>query len=207
MAQYEGAIDHFARKGMIDPRRVGIVGWSRTTFYIDYTLTHSTRWFAAAATADGSDNGYFQYLALSNYRPEYDLEFESMNGGLPFGAGLRHWLSRAPGFNLNKVSTPIRITAMRSLSVLLGWEWYAGLSRLGKPAEFVLLPDGEHMLTKPRERLLLQQSTVDWFDFWLNGRENLDHENAEQYRRWERLCEMQRIQNPDRRILCVSRER
>jgi hypothetical protein len=31
---------------------------------------------------------------------------------------------------------------------------------------------------------------VDWFDFWLNGREDPDLKKAEQYERWRKLREL-----------------
>ena len=41
MAAYEGAIDYLDEKGMIDRARVGILGFSRTVWKVEYTLTHS----------------------------------------------------------------------------------------------------------------------------------------------------------------------
>ena len=41
MAVYDSAIDFMDRKGLIDPSRIGIIGFSRTYFYVTYTLTHS----------------------------------------------------------------------------------------------------------------------------------------------------------------------
>jgi hypothetical protein len=61
MASYEGAIDDLDRRGLIDRDRVGITGFSRTYWYVTYTLTHSKHHFAAAALADGVDYSYFQY--------------------------------------------------------------------------------------------------------------------------------------------------
>ena len=66
MAAYEGAIDYLDRRGLIDRNRVGITGFSRTYWYVTYTLTHSKHHFAAAALADGVDYSYFQYMAFSN---------------------------------------------------------------------------------------------------------------------------------------------
>jgi hypothetical protein len=57
------------------------------------------------------------------------------------------------------------------------------------------LPDGQHILQKPLERLASQQGTVDWFRFWLEGEEDPDPAKAEQYRRWRELRALQQARN------------
>jgi len=191
MSGVEGAIQYLDSIGMIDPARVGIVGFSRTCFYVQYTLTHSTFRFAGALIADGIDGGYFQYLAYSNANPELASEFESINGGQPFGEGLSAWRKSSPGFRLNRVNIPIRLEAHSRTTLLGEWEWFSGLSRMGKPVELIYLPDGTHILEKPWERMVSQQGSVDWFCFWLKGEEDPDPAKAEQYKRWRKLRALQ----------------
>jgi len=195
-AAYEGAIDYLDSIGLIDRNRVGITGFSRTCFYVKYTLTHSKYAFAAAVVADGIDAGYLQYMALANANAELALEFEKMNGGLPFADGMATWLRLSPSFGLEKVHTPLRIQAIQPTSVLGEWEWFAGLTRLGEPVDMVYLPEGTHILEKPWERLVSQQGDVDWFCFWLNGEEYPDPAKASQYARWRGLRE-QRFRNEE----------
>jgi hypothetical protein len=182
MAAYESAIDHLDRKGLIDGNRVGIIGFSRSCWYVTYTLTHSKYPFAAAAIADGVDYGYFQYMGFSA-----SGSFESVNGAPPFGKGLRLWLERSPAFLMDKIKTPLRIQTLYPASLLSEWDWYTGLSRLGKPVELIYLPEGSHILEKPWERMTSQQGDVDWFCFWLKGEEDPDPAKAEQYERWREL--------------------
>jgi len=49
---FEAVVAEFAEKGLIDPARVGLIGFSRNGYYVEYTLTHSNVPFAAAVTAD-----------------------------------------------------------------------------------------------------------------------------------------------------------
>jgi hypothetical protein len=44
-----------------------------------------------------------------------------------------------------------------------------------------------HILVKPHERYISQQSAVDWYDFWLNGHEDPDPAKRDQYTRWREL--------------------
>jgi Prolyl oligopeptidase family len=193
VASYEGAIGHLDAIGIIDRARVGIVGFSWTCLTVKYALTHSKYHFAAAVVSDGIDAGYFQYIAFANANPSYVTESDLLNGARPFGQGLSSWLERSPSFSLNRVTTPVLIEAVEGRSTLLTeWEWFSGLSRLGKPVDMLYLSDGAHSLVKPREQFVSQQATVDWFRFWLKGEEDPDPTKAEQYKRWRELRELQK---------------
>jgi hypothetical protein len=184
MLSFEGAIDYLDRRGLIDLNRVGIVGFSRTACFVGYTLTHSKRRFAAAILVDGISCGYFEEMAL----PGEAWDIDSINGGAsPFGSGLKVWMKNSPGFNLDKVEPPVRLVALGSGSVLSGWEWYAGLTMQRKPVDFVLVPGANHIGVKPSEREWSQQGIVDWFSFWLEGKEDLQPAKRNQYIRWREL--------------------
>ena len=130
IAVYEGGIDYLDGLRLIDPARVGIVGFSRSGMFVQFALTHSKYHFAAATLANISDAGYFRYLAFLNLGSSFVTDSEGINGGVPFGDGLASWIRNSPGFNLDKVTTPIRIEANDSMSLFFEWEWFAGLSRL-----------------------------------------------------------------------------
>jgi dipeptidyl aminopeptidase/acylaminoacyl peptidase len=181
---YEAAIDALDKRGVIDRDRVGIMGFSRTVCFVADALTHTQYHFAAALLVDGIDCGYFEYLILGG-QPDLD----NLNGGsAPFGPNLKAWFKEAPGFNLDKVHTPVRLEAHgASAGVLQLWEWYSGLSRLAKPVDYIYLPDAPHLLVKPWEREASQQGAVDWFCFWLKGEEDPATEKQDQYQRWRKL--------------------
>jgi hypothetical protein len=76
---------------------------------------------------------------------------------------------------------------------LLGWQSFSGLTLLKKPVDFVWLPDGQHLLVKPWERMTSQQGNVDWFLFWLKGAEDPNPNKKKQYLRWRALRDMRDI--------------
>lgn len=193
VSTFEGAIDYLDQKQLIDRNRVGIIGFSRTCLFVKYALTHSQYRFAAASVTDGGDAGYFQYIALLGAFPSLAQDFEGVNTGLPFGDGLKSWMSRSPSFAIraDNMRTPLRIMALNPLSILSEWEWFAALSRLGKPVEMIAIPDGDHILQRPRDRMVSQQGNVDWFAFWLKAEEDPDPAKAEQYKRWRELRKLQ----------------
>jgi len=186
MASYEGAINELDRRGWIDPTRVGIIGFSRTVYHVGYALTHSRYHFRAATRADGMDGGYFQYILATYLSPDSYL----VNGGRPSRENLSSWFASAPGFNIERVETPIRIETY-GRNFLSAWEWYRRLAEQKKPVELILLPDATHVLMKPWERLTSQQGNVDWYVFWLKGEEDPDPAKKDQYVRWRELRKLQ----------------
>jgi len=100
---------------------------------------------------------------------------------------LPSWLDRAPGFNIERVETPVRIEGYGNFAYLAAWEWYRRLTEQKKPVELIFLPDGTHLLVKPWERLTSQEGNVDWFVFWLKGEETSDEDKKPEFERWRRL--------------------
>jgi hypothetical protein len=71
------------------------------------------------------------------------------------------------------------------------WQPYAGLHYLKKPVDLIMLNTDEHVLTNPAVRMSSQGGSVDWFRFWLKGKENPDPAKAKQYSRWRELRKLQ----------------
>lgn len=185
VAFFESAIDELDRRGLIDPHRVGLTGFSRTVYHVLYMLTHSDHPIAAAVAADGV---HFSYVDCVFYMQGSGSSIcEKENGGLPYGATLTNW-HKNPAFSLDKVRAPL---LLQSIMAPLGeWEILAGLRWLNKPVEMLnFYPEGDHVLVRPQQRLLSQGSVVDWYCFWLKGEQDPDPAKAEQYRRWRKLRE------------------
>ena len=124
---YTDAIDLLDKKGMIDRNRVGIVGFSRTVCFVAYTLTHSRFRFAAASLVDGIGCGYFDEMVF----PNISWDNDALNGGsAPFGEGLKRWMENSPGFNLDKIDTPVRLVALDGRRAVMGDLWNGTLAFL-----------------------------------------------------------------------------
>jgi len=176
----EGAIDYLDGRALIDRRRVGLFGWSRSGWYTNSMLTHSAYPIAAAMTLDSNDFGWWTYMAWGGHRA-----FEQNLEAAPFGTDIEHWLEQAPSFNLDRVRTPL---LMWNVSTVDGrWDMYAGLRRLRQPVEYWVFPDAVHDLMRVPQRLTATELMVDWFDFWLNGHEGSTASRSRQYERWREL--------------------
>jgi hypothetical protein len=188
MAAYESAVDWLVGRGIIDPARIGIVGFSRSGWYVEYTIVFSRLHWTAAIVSDNMEPNYGQYLFNGYMRSELNLDI----GAAPFGEGLLTWLQRSPGFNLERVRTPLRLETAQGgvIGAISQWQTFTMLRELHRPVELAVLPRSEeaiHPLQMPTQRYASQQATVDWFDFWLNGRERQSSETRDQYERWRRL--------------------
>jgi len=186
---FESAIAQLNAMGLIDPKKVGVIGFSRTCYYVEGALIKDPQLFTAASITDGVDESYMQYMLFGMEQPQ--PEQEQMYGTTPFGQGLMAWVKNAPSFQLDRVHTPLLIGTIGPESILEEWEIYASLRMQKKPVDLLYIPDGQHILQKPLDRLASQQSNVDWFRFWLQGYEDPDSTKAAQYRRWEALRKLQ----------------
>jgi dipeptidyl aminopeptidase/acylaminoacyl peptidase len=202
IAGYESAVERLAADGLIDSEKVGIIGFSRTCYYVESALIKDPKLFVAATIADGVDESYMNYLLFGAGR-SHD-EGEQIYGSTPFGDGLKIWIEHAPGFHLDRIETPLRIEAIGPASILQEWEIYASLVKQEKTVDLIYLPDGQHILQKPLERLASQQGNVDWFRFWLKSEEDSDPRKVEQYIRWKRLRDQHSTKNVQERPFRVQ---
>jgi hypothetical protein len=182
----ESAANKLVSDGLVDPERIGIIGFSRSCFYVMETLTAGSLHLKAASITDGVLADYLQYMLF-----DVGSEFDPLIGARPFGEGLQKWLKRSPGFNLDKMTAPLLVVGEGPGSLLSMWQPYAGLHDLKKPVDLMMLNTDEHVLTNPAVRMASQGGSVDWFRFWLKDEEDSDPAKAEQYKRWRELRKMQ----------------
>ena len=112
VAGYESAVNQLVSEGKVDPERIGIVGFSRSCYWVMEALIASSIHFKAALVTDGWMMTYFEYIAFIDYSQNgVPRQFDTVIGASPFGEDLRYWLKRSPGFNLDKVTAPLLVAA------------------------------------------------------------------------------------------------
>lgn len=184
----ESAVDHLSEDRLVDPSRIGIEGFSRTSWYVEKALEHSPYRYKAALLIDGVDMSYVQNVLFAPGAKEFTSEADGANGAKPFGTGLSKWIENAAGFNLDKITAAVQLEAIgKTYSILGEWETYSILRQQGKPVDLIDIPDGQHVLQKPKNRYESQQGAVDWFRFWLQGYERKDPEAKDENDRWRQL--------------------
>jgi hypothetical protein len=200
---YKTAIQFLVDKGIVDRKKIGIHGWSRTGLYVEQAMVFDSDLFAAASVADGNEvSTYFSILKYGYPFPGMN-DSENLIGASLWGdTNANLWANRDPTFHLDRVTAPLLIQRYDNF---FGWlDVFALLRRQNRPVELMDFPDGRHSLAKPTQKFAAQSAVVDWFDFWLNGREDPDSAKVDQYARWERLCRMQAIENLEHSSLCVK---
>jgi hypothetical protein len=194
---FEALSKQLASSGLADENKIGLAGFSQNGYWVEYTLAHSAFPFAAAIAGDNYEPSYFQ-SALGNWR-QTDVEF---NGGPAFGAGLQEWLAHAPGFNAEHIHTPLLITGQSGglLMIISEWEIYSRMRHLNKPAQIYMMPQADkhpsHTPQNPEQIIAIQETALDWFEFWLTGHEDPSPRKHEQYARWHRLITSNAVPNP-----------
>ncbi len=186
--------------GLVDKKRIGIIGFSRTGWYTEFALAHSTIHYRAATVADN-----VQY-SLGEYWLRHDTEtideFNNLYGGPPYGASAKNWLDYSVSFNLDKIHTPLLMEEMGHgepyedpnavpTDLASAFEVFTGLNVLGRPVELFYYPNEEHAPDHPLARLATLQRNVDWYQFWLQGYERPNPQDKSQYARWRKLREKQ----------------
>lgn len=188
---YRSGIEYLHDAKIIDRERVGLIGWSRTSYYVKHAISNAPQLFKAAVGVDGVDYGYSQYLMTLDWaeRP-FPQQYVAKYGNDPWSS-FDAWNNQAPGFNVDKVTAPFLTEANSGLQyVLWEWEFYAGLRRLRKPSELVVYPGGSHSLFIPSHRKKSTEGSLDWLDFWINDVVDPAPQKTRQYSRWQEMRDM-----------------
>jgi len=183
MAMVESAVDLLSDRGLVDKTKVGIGGFSRTSWLSSFTITHSTYSFVAASLADSALYSYGQYYKYNSLRAIQGAE--SQIGGPPYGPTFDDWVNYASPFHADRVHAAVLMEF--SPPIEDAYEFFVALARQEKPVELYYYPRGAHPLDTPQERLSSLQRNVDWFRFWMQGYDRPDASDPDQYRRWRAM--------------------
>ena len=181
----DAALDTVTQMGIADPRRAGIIGWSYGSEITNETLTHSHRWSAASASSGGANN-HGEYWITGEPFQHY---LEGTMGGSPYGSYDKRYDDLSTALRAHKVTTPLLIESSPG-EMLFSLEFYTALRRQNKPVDFVIYPDEGHIYSQPAHRIASMQSNLDWFLFWLQGKEDPQPDKQDQYRRWKALAKL-----------------
>jgi dipeptidyl aminopeptidase/acylaminoacyl peptidase len=154
----ESAIAALDREALIDTRRMGIAGFSRAAVHVDELLINGSLKFAAAVQLDGGGSSYMY------------------GGGRPYTDD-----------ELKRISTPLLYEAHGVWAVEHAAGMHDRLEAWGRPNEILYLATAPHELILPQHRMTSLQTSLDWWEFWLMGREDQTPEKRDMYAHWHRL--------------------
>lgn len=175
------AIDRLAGAGTIDPERVGIGGLSFGSQVALWALRKSKR-FAAATLASGQFEPHFYWTyALPGSGIPATLE-DYWQAGDP-DVDRAGWDRLSAATDVAALDTPILMQLPESEARLVV-EFHTRLKRAGKPADLYVFADEPHIKTQPVHQFAANSRNLDWYRFWLTGREDEMPSKAKQYARW-----------------------
>jgi hypothetical protein len=64
---------------------------------------------------------------------------------------------------------------------------FTALQESGKPVEMYVFPDEYHIKSQPQHRFNIYRRNVQWMQFWLQGVEDSNPVDPQQYDRWRKL--------------------
>jgi hypothetical protein len=187
---WKTAIAELSRMGLVDSRRVGVIGWSRTGYHVLSALAAYPGLFAAAIISDSIQFDYTQYVFAPG-DPNFLQEMNKVTRGPPFRQSLLDWMSQQPLYQIRQQPAAVRIESIGDSYWSVMWETYFVLRSRGLPVELTHFPLGEHSLQRPSERIASQGGSVEWFCFWLQNRQLHRFVDDKTYERWSRLKAIQ----------------
>lgn len=162
-------VDDLIAKGIADPDRLGIAGWSYGGYMAEWAITQTTR-FKAAVTGAGMSDLISEYGTEKN--PEYDEWFWGVPYEKPEG-----FLNGSPFLYAKNAKTPTLILHGESDVVDppgQSQELYRGLKRYNVPAEYVLYPREPHGFQEARHYVDVHKRVIEWFGQYLKGEKPKD---------------------------------
>lgn len=175
----DSILDGLDRRGFIDPARVGLTGLSDGAETVQYALIHSGRFAAAAASSTyWSPSVYF--FAPTPWRKQIEVQF-----GRPY-TSLERWRGISLSLNADTIDTPL-LLQVSDQELTHTMEDYTALKAAGKPVEMFVFPDGYHIKWMPSQKHAVFRRSVQWMKFWLQGEEEGDPVDPEQYSRWRAM--------------------
>ncbi|HET6553125.1 MAG TPA: S9 family peptidase [Dyella sp.] len=156
-------VDQLVQRGIADPDRLGVGGWSYGAILTDEIIARDTR-FKAAISGAGTGNAYGMY-GDDEYAREYELEL-----GTPWANRAAWDRASYPFLHADRIRTPTLFQCgERDFNVpCIGAEqMYQALRSLGITTGLVMYPGQHHGLTVPsylRDRL---ERNLAWYDRFL----------------------------------------
>ena len=165
LVDLERGVDALIARGLVDPDRLGVLGWSNGAILTSALAARTTRFKAAAAGAGGAE--WVADWGTCEFGDEFDRYYF---GKSPL-EDPQLYLKLAPLYQFDKVRTPMLLfhgQDDRTVPVHDSWTQYRALQQLGKAdVRLVLFPGEKHRLEKLAHQRRKLTEELAWFDKYL----------------------------------------
>ena len=156
-------VDYLIGKGIVDSTRMGSMGWSQGGYISAFLTTHTDR-FKAISVGAGISN-WMTYYVNTDITPFTRQYLHATPWDDP-----EIYAKTSPITTIKKAKTPTLIqqgSNDQRVPVPDSFELYRGLQDQGVPSRLVLYTGFGHGINKPKSLRALQQSNLDWFNFYI----------------------------------------
>lgn len=160
-------IDELIARGIADPEKLGLMGWSAGGHFSNWGLVSTDR-FKAISTGAGAVNWISMY-AQTDVQVPREFYFR----GRPY-ENWDHYVEVSPIRYITRAKTPTLIHVGENdprVPRPQSEELHMALKKLGVPTEFIIYPNMPHGLTNPRYQLVKMVAEFQWFEKWIKGKE------------------------------------
>jgi dipeptidyl aminopeptidase/acylaminoacyl peptidase len=162
-------VDAMVARGVADPERLGVMGWSYGGYMTSWIITQ-TRRFKAASVGAGVTNliSFTGTADIPSFIPDY------FGGDFWQQGGTDLWRAHSAMFHVENVSTPTLVQhgeADLRVPISQGYELYGALKRRGVKTQMVVYPRQPHGIQEPKLMLDAMNRNLEWFDRWVLGKE------------------------------------
>lgn len=158
-------VDYLIEKGIADPERIGIMGWSQGGYITAFCSLYSNRFKAASVGAGISDWITYYYATDIHNFTVYFL------GETPWNDE-EIYKKTSPMTYIKNASTPTLIQHGdndQRVPVPNAYKLYQGLKDMGVPVEFVIFKGMGHGIHKPGIARAIMKQNLIWFSHYLLG--------------------------------------
>jgi len=161
----EEGIDALIARGVADPQRLALMGWSAGGVLTNWLIANNPR-YRAASTGAGVADWTFQYF-LSDYTFGSDYYL----GGTPWEKQAFYW-ERSPLRLAAQVRTPTLVHSGANderVPIAHTRAWYRALKAFGVPTRFVVYGGEPHVLQQLAHQRRKMEEDLAWFRRYLLG--------------------------------------
>ncbi len=156
-------VDSLIARGLVDPAKLGSMGWSQGGYISAFLTTHTDRFKAISVGAGISD--WMTYYVSTDITPFTRQYLHATPWDDP-----AVYAKTSPISTIKQAKTPTLIqtgSVDKRVPVPDSFELYRGLQDVHVPSRLILYAGFGHPITKPKSNRAVLQSNFDWFNHYL----------------------------------------